>query len=90
MRSADVFVFPSVRDSGAGVVFEALVCGAVPVVTDFGGPGDIVYPGRWYKVSLTDEKDVGAQMEKVMTELAYNRDHLERLRCQATAMHKKA
>ena len=37
MRSADVMVFPSVRENGAGVVFEALACGAVPVVADFGG-----------------------------------------------------
>src|SRR6185503_14627475 len=29
LRSADVFVFPSVRDNGAGVVFQALACGAV-------------------------------------------------------------
>ena len=44
LRSADVMVFPSVRDFGAGVVFEALATGAVPVVADFGGPGDIVHP----------------------------------------------
>src|ERR1041385_4820962 len=36
MRSADVLVFPSVRDFGAGVIYEALACGAVPVVADFG------------------------------------------------------
>ncbi len=38
--------FPRVRENGAGVVFEALASGAVPVVTDFGGPGDIVHPRR--------------------------------------------
>ena len=58
LRSADVFVFPSVRDFGAGVVFEALAAGAVPVVVDFGGPGDIVHPEVGYKVPLTNESDV--------------------------------
>ena len=66
MRSADVLVFPSVRDFGGGVVFEALACGAVPVVADFGGPGDIVHPEVGYKVPLTNEDDLVAQMEKAL------------------------
>ena len=82
LRSSDVLVFPSVRDFGGGVVFEALAAGAVPVVADFGGPGDIVYPGVGYKVPLTNESDFVVQLEKVLTELAHNRDHLERLRRQ--------
>lgn len=85
LRSADVLVFPSVRDFGAGVVFEALATGAVPVVADFGGPGDIVHPEVGYKVPLTNESDVVAQMEKILTELAHNRDRLERLRRQGMA-----
>ena len=70
LRSADVFVFPSVRDNGAGVVFEALATGAVPVVADFGGPGDIVHPEVGYKVPLTNESDIVSQMEKILTDLA--------------------
>ena len=80
MRSADVFVFPSVRDNGAGVVFEALACGAVPVVVDFGGPGDIVHAGVGYKVRLTNEDDVVSQMGDALWELVHDRNLLERLR----------
>jgi glycosyltransferase involved in cell wall biosynthesis len=82
MRAADVFVFPTLRDNGAGVVFEALASGAVPVVADFGGPGDIVYPDVGYKVALTSESDVVAQMEKILSELAQDRELLQRLRQQ--------
>jgi glycosyltransferase involved in cell wall biosynthesis len=85
LRSADVMVFPSVRDFGAGVVFEALASGAVPVVADFGGPGDIVNPEIGYKVPLTNESDFVAQMDKILTELAHDRDRLERLRRQGMA-----
>ena len=85
LRSADVFVFPSLRDNGAGVVFEALATGAVPVVADFGGPGDIVHPEVGYKVPLTNETDIVAQMEKILTELAHDRDRLEQLRRQGMA-----
>ena len=80
MRSADVFVFPTLRDNGAGVVFEALASGAVPVVADFGGPGDIVYRDVGYKVALTSENDIVAQMEEVLGNLAADRALLQRLR----------
>lgn len=85
MRSADVFVFPSVRDFGGGVVFEALAAGAVPVVVDFGGPGDIIYPEVGCKVPLTNENDVVAEIEKTLANLANDRDLLSRLRQQGMA-----
>jgi glycosyltransferase involved in cell wall biosynthesis len=82
LRSADVMVFPSVRDFGAGVVFEALGSGAVPVVADFGGPGDIVHAEVGYKVPLTNESEFVSEMEKILTHLAQDRDLLNRLRQQ--------
>ncbi|MGB8474083.1 MAG: glycosyltransferase [Candidatus Acidiferrum sp.] len=85
LRSADVLVFPSVRDFGAGVVFEALASGAVPVVADFGGPGDIVHPEVGYKVPLTSESEFVSQMEKILTGLAGNRELLNRLREQGVS-----
>lgn len=85
LRSADVLVFPSVRDFGGGVVFEALACGAVPVVADFGGPGDIVHPEVGYKAPLTNENDMVRDLEKALKELVHNRDLLERLRRQGMA-----
>jgi len=85
LRAADVMVFPSVRDFGAGVVFEALATGAVPVVADFGGPGDIVHPDVGYRIPLTNEHHFVEQMEKVLTELAKNGGHLQQLRQQGMA-----
>jgi glycosyltransferase involved in cell wall biosynthesis len=82
LRSCDVFVFPSLRDNGAGVVFEALACGAVPVVADFGGPGDIVHSEVGFKVPLTNEDDIVVQLKKILTELAQDRERIKRLRRQ--------
>ncbi len=82
LRSADVMVFPSVREFGGGVVFEALAVGAVPLVVDFGGPGDIVHSAVGCKVSLTNEGDVVSQMERLLAKLVHDRDFLERLRQQ--------
>ncbi len=41
-RSADVLLFPSMRDSGGMVVLEALAHRVPVVCTDLGGPGQIV------------------------------------------------
>jgi glycosyltransferase involved in cell wall biosynthesis len=77
---ADVFVFPSVREFGGAVVVEALAAGAIPVVADFGGPGDNVHPDVGFKVPLRSEDDVVSQIEGVLTRLAHDRGLLESLR----------
>ena len=89
MRTADILLFPSVRDFGGGVVFEALACGAVPVVADFGGPGDIVHEGVGYKARLTNEHDVVSQLTSALRDLIHDRDRLERLRRQGMSYAKE-
>lgn len=85
LRSADVMVFPSVREFGGAVVVEALTVGAVPIVADFGGPGDTVRPEVGFKVPLTNENDVVSHVEGILTELTHDRDRLEQLRRQGMA-----
>lgn len=80
LQSADLMLFPSLKENGGGVVFEALAKGAVPLVVDFGGPGDIVHPEVGFKVPLTNEDDVVVQIEKILTEIAANPAVLDRLR----------
>jgi glycosyltransferase involved in cell wall biosynthesis len=41
-RSADVFVFPSYREPGGNVPFEAMGYGLPLIVSDVGGPGSVV------------------------------------------------
>ena len=79
MRRSDVFVFPSVRDFGGGVVFEALAAGSVPVVVDFGGPGDIVNSEIGFKVPFSNETDVVLGIEKILETLANDEGLLHRL-----------
>ena len=82
LSAADVLVFPSIHEFGGAVVFEALALGVVPVVVDFGGPGDIVHPEVGFKVPLTNEGDVVLQIEKVLAKLSDDSALLERLRKQ--------
>jgi glycosyltransferase involved in cell wall biosynthesis len=82
LRSADVLLFPSIRDFGGGVVFEALAYGVMPVVADFGGPGDTVHPEIGCKVSLTNESDVVKQIEHILLSLMQDPNRLNQLRNQ--------
>lgn len=67
MRRADAFVFPSIRELGAGVVVEAMACGALPIVVDYGAPGALVANGLGVALPLAPmdalTRAVGAAME---------------------------
>ncbi|MDU8914135.1 glycosyltransferase [Aestuariicoccus sp. MJ-SS9] len=52
MRDCDAFVFPSIRELGAGVVIEAMACGMMVLVTDYGAPGDLAAEGRGACVAM--------------------------------------
>jgi glycosyltransferase involved in cell wall biosynthesis len=67
LRSADVFVFPSIRELGAGVVVEAMACGLACLVVDYGGPGGLINDQTGRKVALRAKEqmieDFAGQME---------------------------
>jgi glycosyltransferase involved in cell wall biosynthesis len=52
MRACDVFVFPSIRELGAGVVVEAMACGMLNIVVNYGAPGSLISPERGMRVEL--------------------------------------
>jgi glycosyltransferase involved in cell wall biosynthesis len=54
MRASDVFCLPSVRESGGGVLLEAMACGVPVIGMDFGGPAEIVDAEVGWKVAMPD------------------------------------
>jgi glycosyltransferase involved in cell wall biosynthesis len=73
-------VFPSLREFGGGVVFEALSLGVVPVVVKFGGPGDIVTPDVGFRLPLIDERTLIEELGAVLARLVEDDDHVDLLR----------
>lgn len=79
MRDADVFVFPSVRELGAGVVVEAMASGLPCVVVDYGGPGGLVSDATGVKVPLGEKRALVSEFTRAMERLAGDDERRRRL-----------
>jgi glycosyltransferase involved in cell wall biosynthesis len=82
MRQSDVFVFPSIRELGAGVVVEAMASGLCCVAADYGGPADLLAGGRGIKVPLSARprltEDFTRELEKLAAAPGQAREYGER------------
>jgi glycosyltransferase involved in cell wall biosynthesis len=70
MRTSDVFVFPSIRDAGAGVVIEAMASGLPCVVADHGGPASLVTPQSGVKLPLGTRDEMVQSLVRELERLA--------------------
>jgi glycosyltransferase involved in cell wall biosynthesis len=55
-RKADVFVFPSILDSWAAVVLEAMACGLPVIVTNHTGASQIIADSNGFVIPAGDEE----------------------------------
>jgi len=69
-RAADVFVFPSYREPGGNVVFEAMGFGLPLVVTDRGGPAAVVDDSCGYRVPVSDAAALAREVAAAIDLLA--------------------
>ena len=69
LAACHVFGFPSVREFGGGAVAEAMALGLVPIVTDFGGPGEIASPETGFIVPLGDRRQIVGALRGVLERL---------------------
>lgn len=83
MRESHVFVFPSIRELGAGVVVEAMACGLCCLVVDYGGPGGLIDASRGVKVPLAHKAILVRSMREQMERLARDPAHVAALAAEA-------
>lgn len=69
LRESHLFVFPSIREFGGGVVLEAMALGIPAVVLDHGGPPELVPAGTGYVLPMTNRQDIVCRLRQLLIEL---------------------
>lgn len=77
LAKAHVFAFPSVREFGGAVVLEAMAQGLVPIVVDYGGPGEHVSPSTGYAIPMGPPEAIVEGLRSALQELLH---HPEKIR----------
>ncbi|MCC6580497.1 MAG: glycosyltransferase family 4 protein [Phycisphaeraceae bacterium] len=70
LRQSDVFAFPSIREFGGAVVLEAMALGLVPIVMDYGGPGELVSPATGFAIPMGRREEILGHLRQILTQLA--------------------
>ncbi len=67
--AAQIFVFPSIREFGGGAVLEAMAMGLVPVVVDYGGPGELAALGGGIAIPLGSRGEIITRLQDELQRL---------------------
>lgn len=76
---SQIFAFPSVREFGGGVVLEAMALGLVPLVVDYGGPGELVPEGTGFSIPIAPREKLVVDFRDSLTRLISRPDDLANL-----------
>jgi glycosyltransferase involved in cell wall biosynthesis len=81
---SDIFLFPSIREFGGGVVLEAMALGVVPIVVDYGGPSEFVNASCGYLLQLDSREKIVQQLSSLVEAILKDPSGLQekRVNCQ--------
>src|SRR5262249_23796896 len=85
MRQSQVFVFPSLREFGGGVVLEAMACALPCLAVDYGGAGGAVSKSTGVKLPMRRREELIELLRSAMERLATNPAECRQLGDAATA-----
>lgn len=85
MRRSQVFVFPSLREFGGGVVLEAMACALPCLIVDYGGPAELVTEATGIKLPMRPREELVESLRIAMERLASDHDLCQSMGATAAA-----
>jgi glycosyltransferase involved in cell wall biosynthesis len=70
LAQADVMALPSIREFGGAVALEAMISGAVPIVINYGGPGELVTASTGYLLDMSSRADIVRQLRETLERIS--------------------
>lgn len=63
---ADILTFPSLREFGGAVVLEAMAMGVVPIVVNYGGPGELASPDCAFLLQMKERSGLVHDLRDIL------------------------
>lgn len=85
LSQSHVLGFPSIREFGGGVVLEAMALGVVPIVVNYGGPGELVDAEVGYSIPMGNREAITLSVRSAVEELLSSAHRVNKLSARSVA-----
>jgi len=82
---SDIFAFPSIREFGGTSILETMAIGLVPVIVDYGGPGDNITNETGFKIPLAPRSELIDSLRQTLGDIIARPEMLPAMRARGHA-----
>lgn len=85
LAESDLFGFPSIREFGGAVVLEAMAMGCVPIVVNYGGPGELVTDATGIRIPMGTREQLIQRFRQALVNILADIGSIDHMRAACRA-----